>query len=59
MNNKIVGGALIVIVAGLATFFYMRRKNRLNFLAADAYDIMDTNFRNLEKRTENFLKPIK
>jgi len=41
MNKKIVTGAIIAIAAGLATFFYRRRRNRLSAVASGTYNTMD------------------
>jgi hypothetical protein len=49
MNKKIVTGAIIAIAAGLATFFYRRRRNRLSAVAADTYNTMDDTL-----KTENY-----
>ena len=54
MNKKIVTGAIIAIAAGLATFFYRRRKNRLSIAASDTYDTMSDAFKSTEKKVEDY-----
>jgi hypothetical protein len=54
MNKKVVTGALIAIAAGLATYFYRRRRNRLSVVASDTYNTMDNTFRTVEDKTEKF-----
>lgn len=54
MNKKIVTGALIAIAAGLATFFYRKRKNKLSAVASDTYNTMNNTLRSAEDKTENF-----
>jgi len=54
MNKKVVTGALIAIAAGLATYFYRRRKNKLSAVASDTYHTMDNTLKSVEDKTENF-----
>jgi hypothetical protein len=54
MNKKVVTGALIAIAAGLATFFYRRRRNRLSAVASDTYHTANDTLRSVEDKTENF-----
>lgn len=54
MNKKVVTGAIIAIAAGLATYFYRRRKNKLSTAASDAYNKTDDFLRSAEDKTENF-----
>ena len=54
MNKKIVTGAIIAIAAGLATYFYRKRRNKLSTVASDTYNTMDNTLRSVEDKTENF-----
>ena len=54
MKKKIITGALVAVAAGLATYFYRRRKNRLNTVASDTYDAMDDAFKTAESKTEDY-----
>ena len=54
MNKKVVTGALIAIAAGLATYFYRRRKNRLSAVASDTYHTANNTLRSVEDKTESF-----
>lgn len=54
MKKKIITGAIVAIAAGLATYFYRRRKNRLSVVASDTYNTMDDVFRATENKTEDY-----
>lgn len=53
MNKKLVAGAIIVIAAGLTTFLYKKRKNKLQTIAANTYDDVDNAFHNITDKAEN------
>jgi predicted negative regulator of RcsB-dependent stress response len=54
MNRKnIITGALIALAAGLATFYYKKRRNKLSAAASDAYNTMDHTINRVERQTEN------
>ena len=53
MNKKIMTGALIALAAGVAAFFYNKRKSKLSMAASDAYNTMDKNINRVERKTEN------
>ncbi len=54
MNKKnIITGAMIALAAGLATFFYQKRRNKLSTAASDAYNTMDDTMNKVERQTEN------
>ena len=38
MNKRIITSAVIVLAAGIAAFIYRRNRNRINEVAADAYN---------------------
>jgi uncharacterized protein (UPF0333 family) len=54
MKNKIITGAIVAVAAGLATYFYKRRKNRLSTAASDAYNTMDDAYRTAESKAEDY-----
>ncbi len=54
MNKKLITGAIVALAAGLATYFYKRRRNRLSMVASDTYNTMDDAFRTAENKTEDY-----
>jgi len=53
MNKKLIAGTILVLAAGIATYIYNRKKNRLSTEAADAYDSIDDTMDNTMNGIEN------
>lgn len=53
MSKKIIAGAVIALVAGVAAYMYNKNKSKIDDAAADAYDTMNEAMNNAEKETRN------
>ena len=53
MNKKVIAGSLIILAAGIATYFYNKRRNKISSIASDTYNTMDDVFGDIEDKTEH------
>jgi len=53
MNKKLIAGAMIALAAGIATFIYKKNRNKINDVAADAYNKTNDVINHLGEKAEN------